>query len=161
MRKLVATEIKIPAEERSHGIVSTWGQWPEPTRMAQTKHETELGTVCIQEPENWWKEMVRGSQAVREPKKSNVAFLKHTHIYIYKIFIYLAASGVSCCTLHCVTRELGLWHMGSSCCTTCGTLFPQPGAEPRVPCIARQILNHWTTREGSTFSIYIAVKWAS
>ena len=31
-------------------------------------------------------------------------------------------------------------------------LAPQPGIEPTVPCIAWQILNHWTTREVPSFT---------
>ena len=29
----------------------------------------------------------------------------------------------------------------------CGTLVPWPGIKPALPCIGRQSLNHWTTRE--------------
>ena len=139
MRKLVATEIKIPAEERSHGIVSTWGQWPEPTRMAQTKHETELGTVCIQEPGNWWKEMVRGSQAVREPKKSNVAFLKHTYVYIKYLFIWLP---------RVLVAALFIASWGSLGCGTwavvalphVGPYFPNQGLNPVCPALQGRFL---------------------
>ena len=36
---------------------------------------------------------------------------------------------------------------GLSCPTTYGISVHQPGIEPHIPCIARQILNHRTTRE--------------
>ena len=36
---------------------------------------------------------------------------------------------------------------GLSCLVTCGILVPRPGIKPIVSCFARQILNHWTTRE--------------
>ena len=33
-----------------------------------------------------------------------------------------------------------------SCPVACGILVPGPGIETHVPCIGRQILNHWATR---------------
>ena len=36
---------------------------------------------------------------------------------------------------------------GLSCPTAYGIFVHQPGIEPHIPCIARQILNHQTTRE--------------
>ena len=41
---------------------------------------------------------------------------------------------------------------GLSCSVACGILVPQPGIKPKSPCIARQILNHWTTRKVPTLS---------
>ena len=72
----------------------------------------------------------------------------------------------SCDIFHCSTWTLfvlhgfgscGPWaveHAGSvaaacrlSCSLVCGMLVPWPGIKPMPPCIARWILNHWTTRE--------------
>ena len=46
-----------------------------------------------------------------------------------------------------------LWHMGSvvaermlSCSVACG-IFPGQGLNPCMPCVDRESLNHWTTRE--------------
>ena len=100
------------------------------------------------------------------------------HPLFKKIFIYLAASGLSCGMqdLCRVTRDLslqctdslavvsGLWSMWalvvatsrlSSCgsrafssSAACGILVPQSVRDwTCILCIARQILNHWTTRE--------------
>ena len=54
----------------------------------------------------------------------------------------------------CSMRALQLWHKGSvivvcrlSCPTGCVILVPRRGIKLASPCIARRILNHWTTRE--------------
>ena len=39
--------------------------------------------------------------------------------------------------------------LGPSCPATCGILFPWAGIWAHVPCIARQIHNHWTTMDVS------------
>ena len=51
----------------------------------------------------------------------------------FKIFIYLAASGLSC-------------GMQTHSCSLC-TLVPQPESEPRAPALGVQSLSHWATRE--------------
>ena len=51
--------------------------------------------------------------------------------------------------------EHGLWATQASvvvvrelCCSAaCGILVPGPGIQPYIPCIGRQTLNRWTTRE--------------
>ena len=50
--------------------------------------------------------------------------------------------------------EYGLWNLGSvvvahglSYPKPCGILVPGPGIQPESPCMGRQILSHWTTRE--------------
>ena len=43
---------------------------------------------------------------------------------------------------------------GLSCPLACGILVPQPGVEPQVPCIGRQVLNPWTTREVPVFLFF-------
>ena len=55
--------------------------------------------------------------------------------------------------------ESQLWHAGSvvvahrlGCPTACGILVPWSGIKPTVPCIGRQILNHWATREAPAIS---------
>ena len=69
-------------------------------------------------------------------------------------FIYLTASGLSCGTqnLHCVMWNLteaqglpqGLWNLSS------------PTRDRTwIPCITKQILNHWTTREVPEFSLIV------
>ena len=70
--------------------------------------------------------------------------------------MYLGTSGLSCTMqdFHCVMWDLLLGctdsldvASGLSCPVAYGILVPWPGIEPASPCIARQILNHWTTRE--------------
>ena len=70
-------------------------------------------------------------------------------------FIYLVASGSSCCTL-----ALQLWCTGFLV-AACGlrdlwALSSCARDWTHVPCIARQTLNHWTTREvpSTTFQMY-------
>ena len=64
-------------------------------------------------------------------------------------------SGLRCGTrdLHCITRYLSLWCAGSlvvvcglSCCGTWDLSFPTRHQTCVSP-IARQLLNHWTSRE--------------
>ena len=69
--------------------------------------------------------------------------------FFQNVFIYLVASGLSC-----NMWDLLLWYTGSvvgacglSCTRACGIFVPSPGIEPTFPCIARWILNHWTTRK--------------
>ena len=55
-------------------------------------------------------------------------------------------SGFSCCGAQ------ALQHAGFSSCGAWGSAAPQHGESSqtrgtRVPCISRQIVNHWTTRE--------------
>ena len=77
---------------------------------------------------------------------------------IFKIFIYLTASGLSCGTwrLWGITRDLSLWCKddslvvvrgltGCSCPTACG-VFPDQGLNP-CPCSGRWFFNPSTTRE--------------
>ena len=64
---------------------------------------------------------------------------------------------------HCIMQALSLWHTDFlvmvytlSSSVACGILVPQCGIKPAMsPCIARQILNHWTIRRvpGVTFII--------
>ena len=90
--------------------------------------------------------------------------------------IFVAAWGIFCCgvqVLHCGTlASLQLWHTGSRACrlSSCGMqhslvvacglqsaqaqlpcgmwdLSSPTRDQTRVPCIGRQILNYWTTRE--------------
>ena len=95
----------------------------------------------------------------------------------FVIFIHLAESGLSCgrWALHCIMWNLSLFscshaHTGLSSCGTrslehagsavglcglicsirseaCGILVPWPEIRTCVPCIRRQILNCWTTKE--------------
>ena len=65
---------------------------------------------------------------------------------------FLAALGLSCSTL----ASLYSWYVSSvavahrlSCPEVCGILVPQPGIKPGFPAFARQIFNHWTTREAA------------
>ena len=76
-------------------------------------------------------------------------------VSIYYLFIWLhrvlfASWGI----FRSIAQTFYLWHIGSvfgahrlGYFTACGILVPQPGIEPTVACIARQILNNWTTRE--------------
>ena len=70
--------------------------------------------------------------------------------YIFLIFIYLAALGLSC-----GMQDLLLWHLGSvvelSHMWDLSSLIKD---ETHIPCIGRQILNHWITRQSKciTFS---------
>ena len=84
--------------------------------------------------------------------------LSYSHcLLIFLQLINLAASGLSCCTgdLCCdAWASLWLWHRGSvvvalglSCSPAGGISFPWPGLWTIVPCNARQMLNHWITKE--------------
>ena len=64
------------------------------------------------------------------------------------MFIYLAASCLSC-----DMQDLSVWCTGSVDvmhrlvgCSMWDSSFPTRDQTP-APCVARQILNHWTTRE--------------
>ena len=54
-------------------------------------------------------------------------------------------SGFSCCRTLALERRLSSCAQGLSCPKARG-IFPDQGLNP-VPCIGRQILNHWSTRE--------------
>ena len=61
--------------------------------------------------------------------------------YFLKIFIYLAALGLSC----------GMWDLDLHCHMQIPTwsiwdLVLQPGIEPRSPALGAQHFSHWTTR---------------
>ena len=67
----------------------------------------------------------------------------------------MTASGLnySMGDFHCIRQALSLCHRDFlvmvrrlSSSVACGILVPQCGIEPMSPCIARQILNHWTIR---------------
>ena len=98
---------------------------------------------------------------------STTLIIEYIYIYIYilKIFIWLHWVLLAACRIfYCHPKTLWLWCMGSlivvyplqsmwtlvtwthrlSCFAVRGVLAPQPGAQTHVPCIARQILNHWT-----------------
>ena len=64
-------------------------------------------------------------------------------LFLEYLFIYLAVSGLSC-----GMQDLLFW------CTSLQFFHsmwdPQPGIQPHVPHIAKQILNHWTTSEVPT-----------
>ena len=70
-------------------------------------------------------------------------------IFFKYLFIYLAALGLSC-----GMRDLSLWHVDSSSfCQRAYLLHSKwdlssPARDgTHAPCFARQILNHWATRE--------------
>ena len=91
------------------------------------------------------------------------------HRISFHLFIYLAASGLSCGTwdLRCSMRDLSLRHAafslavaqapacsgsvdaahGLSCPAACGIPVSPTRDGTCIPCTGRQILNHWTTRE--------------
>ena len=49
--------------------------------------------------------------------------------------------------LHCSAEASLVSAPGLSCPGACGILVPQLRDQTHVPCIGRQILNHWITRE--------------
>ena len=63
--------------------------------------------------------------------------------------MYLAALGLNCSLqdhlLLCVDSLVGVCRLSGF--AVGGILVPGPGIELMVPCITRQILNHWATRE--------------
>ena len=87
-----------------------------------------------------------------------LVFLKY--ICFYYSCIWLPPVLVTVCGIFCWSAQtLHMWHRlqstwdsvaathGFSCSMACGILVPQPVTWTHVPCIARQILDHWTTRE--------------
>ena len=82
-------------------------------------------------------------------------------IFIFKMFVWLRlVLAAACIDLCCVMWGLLLQLRFSNClegsvvgvcrlsCSMAGgVLVPGPGIEPVSPCIARQILNHWTTKD--------------
>ena len=109
---------------------------------------------------NWW-ESCSCLKLVSISVPVNMFF----HFFENYLFIWVdwsdlaaaAAWGVSCSmrdlSFWCVDSSWGAW-AGSvvvahqlSCPVASGILVPQPGIEPLSPCIARQILNHWATRQ--------------
>ena len=84
-----------------------------------------------------------------------IIFKKKLFIYFWLHRVFIAAHGLSLVAetsgLFCC-RARALWHTGSvvvvlglSCPVACG-IFPYWGSN-LCPCIARQIVNHWTIRE--------------
>ena len=72
----------------------------------------------------------------------------------FKKKLYLAVSGLSCSTqdVHCGIQTLSLWHTGSVAPQHVGSyslwdLSSSTGDWTCIPCIARRMLNHWTSRE--------------
>ena len=71
------------------------------------------------------------------------------HLSSFYLFIYLAASGLGCVMWDLLlqgTDSLVVAH-GLSCSVARGILVSPPGIKIHVSCIARRILNQWTTRE--------------
>ena len=76
---------------------------------------------------------------------------------LFPVFIYLAASGLRCGTqdLRCAMRDLAVQRLDSPVVHRVGLVAPvhegsNQGStrdQTHVLCIARQILNHWATRE--------------
>ena len=74
----------------------------------------------------------------------------------------LAALGLSCASLHHMGSSVvmhGLSHCGSRAQLLCGMwgLSSLTRDQTCVPCTARQILNHWTTREFPSLVMLIAL----
>ena len=98
----------------------------------------------------------------------NSLFISHVCIFFFKkIFVYLslAASCFTCsrqALCGCVWASLQLWLAGSRArgLSSCGARAKLPRGmwdlsfptrdQTGIPCIARPILNHWTTREVPT-----------
>ena len=145
---------------RPHGLQHARPPCPSPTPRACSNscplswwcHPTISSVVpfsCLQSFAGSGSFLVSQFFAIRWPKAGVSASF-------FYIFIYLAASGFSCSkgNLCCIVQDL--WFEctdsliavgGFSCSKVCGILVPQPEIEPRSPCIARHILNHWITRE--------------
>ena len=75
--------------------------------------------------------------------------------FFFKIFIYLATSGLSCSMQdllvswgisHCGTRNSLVLTGGLSSPAVCGVLVPRPGMEPMSPALDGRFLT-WTTKE--------------
>ena len=61
-------------------------------------------------------------------------------------FFFFAALGLCCSTWD---FSLVALHR-LSCPVACGILVPHPGIDTPIPCIGKQILNHWASREVPT-----------
>ena len=79
--------------------------------------------------------------------EEETGYLEDVVTYFFKLFIYSAASGLGGSTqnLHCVMLDLSLGHTGLVRCIW--DLSFQTRDRIRIPCLARQSLNPWTTRE--------------
>ena len=86
----------------------------------------------------------------QQPKNGvlELKILKYIYSFIWLCRVLAMALEIT------VVRGLSLSCVGSlvtghrlSCSSVCGIFVPWPGGQTWVPCIARQILNHWTTRE--------------
>ena len=90
--------------------------------------------------------------------------------FFFLIFIYLFFGCVGLSDLSCGTRDLSSWRVGFSlvvagrlCICVTWAYLPcsmwdlnfSTRAQTRVPCIGRQILNHWTTKEVSQICLSI------
>ena len=88
----------------------------------------------------------------------------HSEFYLLfkKLFIYLAASGLRCSMqglcplmwdLYLQRSVAAVFGYGFSCPGACGIVV----SRDLIPCTARHVLNHWTTREVSPFLILLYV----
>ena len=74
-------------------------------------------------------------------------WLQHVLIFVASCWVFCCRSG-SLIVLRAPEREgsvAGVCRL--SCSMAGGVLVPGPGIESVSPCIARQILNHWTTKD--------------
>ena len=109
----------------------SWRQWTASQETETTAHkkEPEWAKTLL------WKESSAADTWMR--LRLDLFFFFYNTFKKY-LFIYLAASALSCSThLCCVMRDLSLWHVdsvvaasGLSCSVAYGILVPWPGMEP-------------------------------
>ena len=76
-------------------------------------------------------------------------FLVFRFVWVFFFFFFWFAWALQSTTCASLVAVPGL-----SCPKACGILVPRTGIEPAFPCIARWILNHWTTRQVPVFRYF-------
>ena len=85
--------------------------------------------------------------------RAHYIYFLDIHSFIWLCQDFLASCGIFLCSTDSLVALCGL-----SCSATCRILVPRPGIETHVPCIAGQILNHWTTREAPELTVFRLLK---
>ena len=83
---------------------------------------------------------------------STIGLFLKIYFYLFILFYFLAAPGLSCSTQDLLVTACRLLSCGIQ------DLAPRPGIEPRPPALGVQSLTHWTAREVPTIGLLIQMK---